>query len=70
MFIIIVVVLSADQFKAPARSVEKPFRLCVSDVFKGQSLASMFRQGPGTRGQKVVGSRFLVFTVYKLLLIN
>lgn len=26
----------ADSFKAPQRSVEKPFRLCVSDVFKGQ----------------------------------
>lgn len=28
--------LSADAFKPPQRSVEKPFRLCVSDVFKGQ----------------------------------
>lgn len=26
----------ADSFKPPQRSVEKPFRLCVSDVFKGQ----------------------------------
>ncbi|XP_062871020.1 HBS1-like protein isoform X2 [Trichomycterus rosablanca] len=25
-----------DRFKAPQRSVEKPFRLCVSDVFKDQ----------------------------------
>lgn len=26
---------SKDAFKAPQRSVDKPFRLCVSDVFKG-----------------------------------
>lgn len=26
---------SEDAFKAPQRSVDKPFRLCVSDVFKG-----------------------------------
>lgn len=29
-------VLSKDAFKAPQRSVEKPFRLCVSDVYKGK----------------------------------
>lgn len=27
---------SEDAFKAPQRSVDKPFRLCVSDVFKGK----------------------------------
>lgn len=25
-----------DSFKPPQRSVDKPFRLCVSDVFKGK----------------------------------
>lgn len=25
----------ADSFKPPQRSVDKPFRLCVADVFKG-----------------------------------
>lgn len=27
----------ADAFKPPQRSIDKPFRLCVSDVFKGKS---------------------------------
>lgn len=36
LFLSAVLFLSVkDAFKAPQRSVDKPFRLCVSDVFKG-----------------------------------
>lgn len=34
-FLFVVFFPSEDAFKAPQRSVDKPFRLCVSDVFKG-----------------------------------
>lgn len=30
------VIFLLDSFKSPQRSIDKPFRLCVSDVFKGK----------------------------------
>lgn len=36
---------SADAFRPPQRSVDKPFRMCVSDVFKGKGATCSRRPG-------------------------
>ncbi|XP_071964464.1 HBS1-like protein isoform X3 [Antedon mediterranea] len=47
-----------DSLKPPKRSIDKPFRLCVSDVFKGMgsgfSLSGKIVSGSVQAGQKVV----------------
>ncbi|XP_034964815.1 HBS1-like protein isoform X1 [Zootoca vivipara] len=48
-----------DSFKPPQRSVEKPFRLCVSDVFKDQG-SGFCVTGKIEAGYVQVGDRLLV----------
>jgi len=40
-------ILSSDQFTPPPRPVEKPFRCCIADIFRGKNHFSSRRCIPG-----------------------
>lgn len=48
-----------DSFKPPQRSIDKPFRLCVSDVFKGECCAAEWLCGAA---RLLSVSRFLILS--------